>query len=100
VDEAYTLFDSYGRYDFGKIARFPKNQNRLDVVKRCDTLKKAFWNMVLNKLVFLDESGVKFAILSYYSLSKKHENIPEIWTVSLLHNIFTLRIEVELLQFS
>jgi transposase len=56
---------------------FPENQNRPDVAKRRDTWKKAFWNMVLSRLVFLDECGVNLAETRLYGRAPSNERVKD-----------------------
>jgi len=54
---------------------FPQNQKRPDVVKRRDSWKKAFWNVVLKRLTFLDESGVNLAQTRLYGRAPSGERV-------------------------
>lgn len=45
------------------------------MVKRRSTWKKAFWNIVLNRLVFLDESGVNLAQTRLYGRAPSNERV-------------------------
>ena len=54
---------------------FPENQKREDVVKRRNTWKEAFWKIVLDKLVFLDESGVNLAQIRLYGRAPSNERV-------------------------
>jgi transposase len=44
-------------------------------VKRRDSWKSAFWNIVINKLVFLDESGVNLAETRLYGRAASDERV-------------------------
>ena len=45
------------------------------MVKRRESWKKAFWNLVLNRLVFLDESGVNLAETRLYGRAPSNERV-------------------------
>ena len=48
---------------------------RPDVVKRREAWKKAFWHIVLNRLTFLDESGVNLAQTRLYGRAPSNERV-------------------------
>ena len=54
---------------------FPEKRNRPDVVKKRGLWKKAFWNIVLKRLVFIDESGVNLSQTRLYGRAPSNERV-------------------------
>ena len=54
---------------------FPKNQQRPDIVGKREKWKKAFWKILLNRLVFLDESSVNLSHTRQYGRAPSGERV-------------------------